>query len=127
MTRVLADTYAFVALLDGSPEYDKLLRESDVVTTSLNLVELAHTLMQRGRSQGVDDALRPLAKTCVEPPSIAATAREAAIFRHERNSAGGRVSTVDAWAYATARSLGIPFLTGDEDFRGVPDVKFVKA
>jgi hypothetical protein len=27
----------------------------------------------------------------------------------------------------TALSLGVPFLTGDEDFRGVPGVRFVKA
>ncbi|MGQ0535255.1 MAG: hypothetical protein ACT4PT_04205 [Methanobacteriota archaeon] len=36
-------------------------------------------------------------------------------------------SFVGAWGYATARCLELPFRTGDDCFRGVPGVKFVKA
>ncbi len=36
------------------------------------------------------------------------------------------LSAPDAIGYAKARELGIPFLTGDEDFRELKGVEFIK-
>lgn len=127
MAKVFADTYALVSAMDGSAPYIKMLRENDIVTTHLNLVELGRAVALRHGTVAVASALRPLAPHCVEPGNGAAIAATAAVFRFERNAAGGNLSTVDAWGYAMARDLDVPFLTGDEDFRGVPGVKFVKA
>jgi predicted nucleic acid-binding protein len=125
LTRYFADSYAYLAAMDGSKAYAKLVAESDLVTTHLNAVEVAQGLLRRMGDSKLEDGLQPILSQCVIPPAPVAAA--AARFRHEAVAAGGNCSTVDAWGYATAQHLGIPFLTGDEHFRGVPGVKFVKA
>lgn len=121
--RFFADTYALMAHFDGRASYRGLLDEH-FATTAVNLAEFAHTLLLRGRTD-VAELVGRLEHNLVEPSSKVAVA--AAEFRRSANRAGGRISTVDAWGYATAQSLGMSFLTGDEEFRGIPGVTFVKA
>ena len=125
MPEVLADTYALFAAVDGAKSYKGLFVDGGIVTTALNLVEFAYGMHRRGFSENLGDLLPPLLDVVVEPGRQVVA--EAAQFKIDRLAAGARCSFVDAWGYATARSLGLPFLTGDEDFRGVPGVKFVKA
>lgn len=125
MANVFADTYALFAAVDGARAYKPHLVEGEVATTALNVVEFAYGIHRRGLAARLDELLPPLLDLVVEPErSVVA---DAAIFKAERLAAGARCTFVDAWGYATARSLKLPFLTGDEDFRGVPGVKFVKA
>jgi len=100
--------------------------ERDLATTALNLAELAASLLRSGaiKAPEVDGMLQPLRPMVVEPgPRVV---REAALFKVSMQATGLNCSPVDAWGYATARSLGVPFLTGDEAFRKVPHVEFVK-
>lgn len=124
MAEFFADSYAFVSALDGSKAYQRLLASGDFVTTRLNAVEVGYAMVLRGGKDLLATALPAILEKCVEPPPAAVA--QAVAFRRERNQAGGKLSTVDAWGYATALGFGIPFLTGDEGFRGVPGVKFVK-
>lgn len=125
MVDYFADSYALFAAIDNSKAYRPYFRDATLATTSLDLLEFAYGLHKRGRASKIDAVLPPFLDIVVEPrPQVAA---EAAAFKHARISAGGKCSYVDAWGYATARSLDVPFLTGDEDFRGIPGVKFVKA
>jgi predicted nucleic acid-binding protein len=123
LTRYFADSYAYVEALRGSAKYTALLAENEIVTTALNLQEVAFAVHRYGGD--VEAATAPIVAHCVDVPHRVAIA--AAGFRAQRIDAGANCSTVDAWGYATAVHLGIPFLTGDEGFRGVPRVKFVKA
>ena len=122
---LFADTYALFAAVDGARSYKAHFEEGKLATTALNLVEFAYGIQRRGFGDRLDKLLPPLFDLVVEPDRsvVAAAAR----FKVERLEAGAKCSFVDAWGYATARSLGVPFLTGDEDFRGVPGVKLVKA
>lgn len=52
--------------------------------------------------------------------------KEAAGFRHEMRRKGKNCSYVDAAGYSQARSEGIPFLTGDPAFKGLPGVEFLE-
>lgn len=124
MAKWFADTYGLLAHVNGSPEYIRLLSGGDYVTTALNACEYAHKILARGQGDALELALPPILNKVVEPgPEVALAAAQ---FKLDRLLAGAHCSYVDAWGYATARSLGLPFLTGDEDFRGVPGVKFVK-
>lgn len=122
----LADTYALLANYKGAPGYRSYFTDHEIVTTSLNLVEFASTLL---RSETVSEGelpslLAPLYGATVEPARgviLEAAAMKASMVRRGLNC-----SYVDAWGYCTARSLRIPFLTGDAAFRDVPHVEFVK-
>lgn len=123
MTRYFADSYAYLAAMQGSSRYRTLLAGNELVTTPLNVLEVAFALRRHGGD--VEAGTAPMLAHCVDVPHHVAVA--AARFRAQRLEAGADCSTVDAWGYATASHLGLPFLTGDEAFRGVPGVKFVKA
>lgn len=125
MARLFADTYALLAYVDGRAEYVRLLSGGDYATTALNACEYAHRILARGHGEALELAMPPVLDHVVQPgPEVPLAAAQ---FKLDRLRAGARCSYVDAWGYATARSLGLQFLTGDEDFRGVPGVKFVKA
>lgn len=123
MTRYFADSYAYLAALRGSGRYAAILRDDELVTTALNVLEVAFAVRRHGGD--VQAATTPILAHCIDVPHRVGIA--AAEFRAQRIAAKADCSTVDAWGYATAQHLGIPFLTGDEGFRGVPGVKFVKA
>ena len=48
------------------------------------------------------------------------------VKRKELKNKGLNISYVDAVGYQVARERKIKFLTGDEAFRDLPDVEFVK-
>lgn len=125
MADYLADSYALVAHLKDAPPYRPYFDEADLAITSMHLVEVGYWLIKEDREAEMNDALGALHPLVVDPP--ARVAHEAARFRRSMVRSGADCSYVDAWGYATAQWLGIPFLTGDDDFRKVPGVEFVKA
>ena len=126
MADFLADTYALWALYNGSARYRPYFERKDLVTTSMNLVEFAATLLRAGRieERELKVILSPLRGLVIEPASEVVEA--AASFKASMAKARRNCSHIDAWGYATARSLAVPFLTGDEAFRSLPGVEFVK-
>ena len=48
-------------------------------------------------------------------------------LRSEREGAGRRLNTADAWVAATAILLDCPLAAHDRDFAGVPDLEIVRA
>jgi len=51
---------------------------------------------------------------------------KAAVFREAQRRRRRLLSYVDALGYVLARRLSLRFLTGDDAFRGLPNVLFVK-
>lgn len=49
-----------------------------------------------------------------------------AALRAERERAGRRLDTADAWIAATAIMLGCPLATHDNDFDGIPNLEIIK-
>ena len=125
MTDFFADTYALFAALQGAPAYAEQFEARRGATTALNVVEFAYGLRRRDLAAHLPSVLPPVLDLVVQPPH--SVVDRAARFKAERREAGAPCSYVDAWGYATARWLDVPFLTGDDDFRGVPGVRFLKA
>ncbi len=124
MADYLADSYALVAFLEGNDRYVRLFRRKTLATTSLNVLEVYATLLRRmsaAEAREIGSALLPL--TIPVAPEVALAASE---FRHRMRAAHKDCSYIDAWGYAAAMELGIPFLTGDPVFRGLENVEFVR-
>lgn len=51
---------------------------------------------------------------------------EASVLRIELRKRGKNLSLIDALGYVLAQRLGIPFLTGDREFRDLEGVEYVK-
>lgn len=115
------DTYAILALLRGSRTYDRV-RDTPGITHQMNHLEAVVHLMRRGEKDPwrMIDALG-LGLVAADRGDIDAAARlKSAADRARKN-----LSYVDALGYALARGMGYRFLTGDQEFRDLPEVEFV--
>jgi len=121
---LFADSYALVALLEGNDHYIRIFRENEVVTSSINVLEVYATLLRRiDPSEARKIAIGLLTMVTPIPPEVALSAAE---FRHSLRARKRDCSYASAWGYTAAQHLRVPFLTGDPAFRVVEHVKFVQ-
>ena len=124
MPDLFADSYAFVAHLEGNERYVRIFRRKEVVTSALNLLEVYATLLRRvdrAESRELTASIVPMVVTV--PPEVAISAGD---FRQSMRAQKRDCSYIDAWGYAAAQHLGVPFLTGDPSFRHIEGVEFVR-
>lgn len=116
------DTYAFYEMIRGNVEYNKFENGWKVVTTRLNLMELFYGLLLRFNKEIAnhyyDQFLQYVAE--VDDDLI----KQAMEFRviHKKK----KLSYTDCIGYTIASQLNIPFVTGDEQFRNMANVTFLK-
>ncbi len=124
MADYYADSFAFVAFFEGNERYARILRRKQLVTSAMNVLEVYSTLLRRVSSEEA----RELASTIVPlvAPVPAEVALSAGDFRREMRRRKRDCSYIDAWGYAAAKQLEIPFLTGDPAFRAIANVEFVR-
>ncbi len=116
------DTYALFAIVLGQESYKEYTTKIEVVTTIMNIYELYYILIQQNKYREAEIFFEKFLPNCidVEPPLI----KEASKFRLQNSKL--KLSYVDALGYVIARELGISFLTGDNGFKDLPNVKFIK-
>lgn len=113
------DTYAFFEIIRGNPKYE-LYKNSIAVTTIFNLTELNY-----GLKKELDIKTADLLTEKYSPFLIEVTLddiKEAMTFRVKNKE----LSIPDAVGYIIAKKHKIKFLTGDEDFKDLANVEFVK-
>ena len=120
-----ADTYALVEILRGKGSY-RAYAASVLYTTDFNLLELAYPLV---RDFGRDTALNVLQKirnVAVVVATDDSDFARAAEMRIAARKSKKNLSLIDCLGYVVAQRMGVPFLTGDREFRDLPDVEFVR-
>lgn len=125
MAKFFGDTYALIELLKGNQNYENYSR-ADLVTTEFNILELTYALFRdfgRDEAANVINAMRVKVEVLLTDDSDYLNASE---FRLSANRTGKKFSLVDALGYSYSRKLGIKFLTGDREFSGMENVKYVK-
>ena len=121
LTTYFFDTYAFIEIVKGSKEYEDYL-DSTIITTKLNLLEL-HYILLKERGLAVADAAYDF--FCEHTVDVSDNAiRESSKFRYKNKDKN--FSYIDCIGYIIARMRGILFLTGDNAFKGMEGVEFVK-
>ncbi|MEK6964338.1 MAG: PIN domain-containing protein [Nanoarchaeota archaeon] len=116
------DTYAFFELIRGNKNYDPYRKEVTILTTRLNLMELYYgLLLRKGKivAEAYYDRFLPYV---VEPSDdiIKKASQLKAFFKTKR------LSYIDCVGYMLARYNRIPFLTGDQGFKDMEGVRFVR-
>lgn len=113
------DTYAFFEIIRGNPSYQKY---SDVlaVTTIFNLAELNYNL-KKEKGKKVADGYADKYEAFMVNVTLD-DVKKAMDLKVKRKN----LSIPDAVGYALAKRHGIKFLTGDDDFKDMPNVEFVK-
>ena len=117
------DTYALIELIEGNPAYVKYA-SAKMILNEFIFAEFCYVGIKRYRDYLAEAEQKSRAVvgsiSAVSPEGI----MEAMKFRFSNRKK--EMSTTDCVSYIQAQKLGIPFLTGDGAFKGMPGVEFVK-
>ncbi len=115
------DTYAFYEIIEGNENYKPYINAA-IFTTRMNLMELHYGLLRKYGKEAADHKYDELKQFAVEVSDDIIKA--ANMFRklHRKR----KLSYVDCIGYILAKSLGVPFLTGDQQFKELANVEYVK-
>lgn len=113
------DTYAFFEVIRGNPAYQKYV-ECEGITTILNLAELNYNLKKEKDKKTADEITEKYKEYSV---AITLDDVKEAMDMKQQNK---KLSIPDVIGYVIAKRYGVKFLTGDEGFRTMKNVEFVK-
>lgn len=118
------DSYALIEINKGNSDYKKY-ENSKIIITLLNLMEFYYALLKFTNKDIADKKFEKYLSNCIKvKPDIV---MESAEFRYNFNKTSKfKISYIDAVGYITAKRLNVKFLTGDEAFKELPNVEFVK-
>ena len=115
------DTYAIIEIIKENKEYE-IYKEEIITTSILNLGELYYFLLTRYGEEAADAWYKKLENTPL--PIGAQSIISAMKFRSQNKKLG--LSFIDCVGYIIAKEHGLIFITGDNAFRNIENVKFVK-
>lgn len=110
------DSYAIFEIFNKNPAYEKYANE-EITTSVLNIAEIHYGFLKQGEPE---KSALIVARLAEFSPALVKQAMEFR-FRHKRQ----KLSMVDCIGYMIAKEMRIPFLTGDKEFKGLPNVEFV--
>jgi len=113
------DTYAFFEIIRGNPKYERY-RNVIAITTIFNLAELNYNLKKEMKDELADEFTEKYKNYLIE---VEVDDIKTAMSFKNKNK---QLSIPDAIGYIIANRLNIKFLTGDEGFRNLDNVEFVK-
>jgi len=121
--RYVADAYAWVEYLDGTPRGEKLraILEGDAktYTSAVTLAEVVSKAARTGRDHQTAYAIIHGNSTIVDADEQ--LSNQTGILHAEIRRTIHGFGLADAYVLATARRLGAKVLTGDPHFTGVDD------
>jgi uncharacterized protein len=116
------DTYALYEIIIGSQNYSKYIQDIRIVTTRLNLIELHYRILRELGKEAADAKYDYFKKFIINiSDEVIKNANE---FRYKNKKK--KLSYADCIGYTLARSRGMRFLTGDNAFKDMDGVEFVK-
>jgi predicted nucleic acid-binding protein len=117
------DTYAIIEFVNGNKKYVKYFKHNNI-TTKFCLMELYYKYLRDLGKKWAEKVYTKFLTFVVDFDD--ATIKEAMGFRLKMRMKGKKFSYTDAIGYIIARKMKVKFLTGDKEFRGLKNVKFVK-
>jgi len=115
------DTYAIIELIKLNSNYSRF-DGLKIVTSVMNLGELCNLFIKAKGRKHADEFFEACNFEFLEiSPKIMV---EAVRFRYENRK--GNVSLTDSVGYVLAMEHKLKFLTGDMQFKNMPNVEFVK-
>jgi len=121
MTDYFYDSYAIISYINGSQNYEKYFKDKTGITTFYNAMEVYHQVSKEFGEMKANEVLT-IIKTILIQPKIE-DIPQAMAFKIKNSR---KYSYADCLGYAMSLRLGFKFLTGDEGFKGLFNVEFVK-
>ncbi|MDO8741219.1 MAG: PIN domain-containing protein [Candidatus Woesearchaeota archaeon] len=127
----IVDTYAFIEWFEKNNQnykeyFDKKLVEEGAYITPLILMELFFLIHRDKGEEKAKEFLKILNKYFKIIKVKQKTLIETSIFRSQMYKKSIKMSYVDCMSCVLAKELKLKILTGDEHFRSLPNVEFIK-
>ena len=119
MNSYFFDTYAFIELHKANPNYAKF-KGKPIITTKMNLMELHYTILREVGKNLANIHLQYLQRFTVEFELNHIKLANQLKYKYKN------LSYVDCLGYVIALTNQVPFVTGDEGFKDMPNVEFIK-
>lgn len=123
-SRFFYDSYAVVEYLNGNKNYKPYFEGPDGVLTKLNLMEIYFKALTGVGAKAATQVLDSFAQYLID--FDVDDIKGAMDLRLKLKNKGLDISYADALGYYLARRLGMVFLTGDDEFKELGYVEFVK-
>ncbi len=117
------DSYAIIEYFNGNVLFLNYFKDYNGFTSLYNIMEVYYSVLREKGETKADEILNTL-KTIVVYPDLNYV-KESMKFRLEHKNK--KLSYTDCIGYIMAKKLKLKFLTGDEGFRNLPGVEFVKS
>ena len=124
MTKFFYDTYAIIEFINGNPDFKKYFLEYEGITNLYNAMEVYYIILRDQNEEKAKTALN-LLKQIIVLSSISIV-EDAMKFRLKHRLMKKKFSYADCLGYIISLKEKIKFLTGDDGFRNLPNVEFVK-
>ena len=115
------DSYAIIEILKSNQDYERF-SDVELVSTRINLVEVAYHLLESFPKQKAEEIISSLKFSILEIEEKQITT--IAQFRKENSKK--KLSYIDCMGYVLAKENGLKFVTGGKEFKEMPNVEFVK-
>jgi predicted nucleic acid-binding protein len=127
--KVVVDAYAWVEYFLGSSagaKVQKIVEDERnlVLTSAVTVAELSSKFARAGES--FTDARSVLLSLSAIEPISWESAEEVGVLHAQLRKTRKHFGLADAFVLHAARKSNATVLTGDDDFRGLPNVRFVK-
>lgn len=120
--RYFFDTYALIEIGSGNPDYDSYKENVVIFLNRLNLLEFSYFLLREKRENEIGGMFDNYLKHNVEYDEEILIKAAEMKFKFLKQ----RLSFIDCIGYFLAKKHNAKFLTGDEKFRNMDNVEFVK-
>lgn len=115
------DSYAVIEIIKGNPNY-KYYTNSGILLTKLNIFEVYYSLIRDVGGKEAEKFIEKYYQFIIDFDK--STIKEASKFRlHNKKR---NLSMTDCIGYILSKRIGVKFLTGDKEFKNLPNVEFVK-
>jgi len=121
MSEYVFDTYAIIEIIKGNQSYEPYLNSTPIVNDFV-LAELCYIILKE-HNKKVAFKYVDQYKEFRYAPSIE-TIKKASLFKYKNRKKN--ITYTDCISYIQAKKLKIKFLTGDKEFKNLPNVEFVK-
>ena len=125
MVAYFFDTYALIEIEKGNKDY-KPYTKAEIITTKLNLIEFYNSLLVDFNQGVADRKFEVYVDNCV--PVMDEDIKNGVKLRIQMRNKNKlyKSSFVDCIGYVLALRFGIKFLTGDNAFKDLDNVEFMK-
>ena len=116
------DTYALIEIGNANPKFEPYKEDVVILLNKLNLLEFSYYLLREKRESEIKAMFDNHLKHNIDYDQEILIKAAEMKFKYLKE----RLSFIDCIGYLIAKKHNIKFLTGDEKFRKMDNVEFVK-